>query len=257
MLTLTDIIRKRISALKLLSFHDFMEMALYYPGLGYYTNETDKLGCDGDYYTSPFTGPLFGKLIAKQLEEMWDCMGKGTFTVVEYGAGTGLLCRDILSSLQHNGQLYDHLQYCIIEKSDALRDRQQKILKEKVSWYDYISEIAPIRGCILSNELLDNFAVHVVEMQDELMELFIDESFTEHFKPAPEKVKNYFTMLGIALQKGQRTEVNLEAIQWVQDIAKALQKGFAMTIDYGFSSEQLYSRKAGTLVCYHKHTMNE
>src|SRR4051812_24910945 len=116
---LSDIIIQQIKTGGPISFHDFMEMALYYPQLGYYTSPGDKIGADGDFYTSCNLTALYGAMIARQIEEMWHYLGKKEFTIVEYGAGTGMLCHDILTSLRQNQKLYDKLQYCIIEKSAA------------------------------------------------------------------------------------------------------------------------------------------
>ena len=98
--TLSEIIKNKIREQGPISFHDFMEMALYYPELGYYTSTPDKIGKHGDYYTSPYLTNVFGNVIAKQLEEMWLLTGKKDFTVVEYGAGMGSLCNDILDQLK-------------------------------------------------------------------------------------------------------------------------------------------------------------
>src|SRR6187455_3881577 len=109
--SLEKIIRDKIRSEGPLSFHDFMEMALYYPGLGYYTSSPDKIGKHGDYYTSPYLTNVFGNVIAKQLVEMWILTGKEDFTVVEYGAGMGYLCNDILDQLKHNKEFYKKLKY--------------------------------------------------------------------------------------------------------------------------------------------------
>jgi len=237
-----------------------MEMALYYPDQGYYTSPREKIGTKGDFYTSPFLTCLFGHLIAKQLEEMWRATGGKEFTVVEYGAGTGALCNDILNALKNNQELYDNLRYCIIERSATMREKQKLLENKKLSWYQNIHEIPMITGCIFSNEVLDNFPVHQVIMQDELMEVFVDynNGFLEVLQPAPESLKNYLEELQVVLPKGFRTEINLLAVELIRDIAFALKKGFVLTIDYGFTSPELYcsKRSLGTLACYHKHTVN-
>src|SRR4051812_37220260 len=153
---LKDIIIQKIKDEGPISFRDFMEMALYYPELGYYTSPTDKIGTNGDFYTSSNLTPLFGMMIGKQIEEMWVSLGKEAFTIVEYGAGTGRLCHDILDYLKGNPFLYAQLQYCIVEKSPSMRAKEQCHLPEKVSWHDSINDIPGVVGCVLSNELLDN-----------------------------------------------------------------------------------------------------
>src|SRR5678815_2298613 len=179
-------------------------MALYYPGLGYYTSAPDKIGKHGDYYTSPYLTNVFGNVVAKQLEEMWILTGKKDFTIVEYGAGMGSLCNDIL----------------------------------------------------------DNFSVHKVIMKEnDLKEIFVDydNGFIEVLQPAHEDLKEYFTALAIELPNDFCAEVNLEAIEWIKRISSSLEKGFVLTIDYGYPSSELYQsyHKLGTIVCYNKHTVND
>lgn len=259
-MSLSEIITQKIRKDGPISFRDFMEIALYHPELGYYTSAGDKIGERGDFYTSPYFTSIFGELIGKQLEEMWHLLGRQAFTVVEYGAGTGALCRDILNQLKNNEELYDKLHYCIIEKSPVMREKEKMILPEKVSWYDTIQDIPAITGCILSNEVVDNFSVHQVVMEDELMEVFVDDEngFVERLNPASSALKNYLDQLKVRLPNGFRTEINLQAIEWIEEVAAALKKGFVLTIDYGYPSSELYSRdrSSGTLVCYNKHQVN-
>jgi SAM-dependent MidA family methyltransferase len=200
-------------------------------------------------------------MIGRQLEEMWRILGEKAFTIIEYGAGTGQLCHAILDYLKNNGKLYEELNYCIIEKSLVMREKEKMHLHEKVSWYDSIQEIPAITGCILSNELIDNFAVHQVVMEDELMEVFVDytNGFVELLKPAKQALKDYLAELNVILPQGYRTEINLEATEWIKEIALSLKEGYVITIDYGYPSSGYYSkhRSSGTLVCYNKHKIND
>lgn len=259
---LSDTIIQKIRKDGPVSFRDFMEMCLYYPGLGYYTSGGDKIGKNGDYYTSPHAGPVFGAMIGRQLEEMWNITGRKDFTIIEYGAGTGMLCRDILEYLQENEIFYSQLRYHIIEKSPAMCERQRALLGEKASWIHSINDIPPFTGCVFSNELVDNFSVHRVVMEDELMEIFVDyneKGFVEMLQPAGEALVNYLGELNVILPKGFRTEINLEAIEWLREISHRLEKGYILTVDYGYPSSELYrdSRCEGTLLCYHKHTVSD
>ncbi|HWY12638.1 MAG TPA: SAM-dependent methyltransferase [Bacteroidia bacterium] len=257
---LSEIIKEKILREGPVSFRDFMEMALYYPEMGYYSSAKDKIGFTGDYYTSTTLTPVFGGLIGRQIEEMWRVLGENQFTIVEYGAGTGSLCRSILDFLKNNEKLYTDLKYCIIEKSPVMQEKEKQHLNEKVSWHDSIQTIPEIKGCVLSNELVDNFAVHRIVMEDELMEVFVDHKndFVEILKPASKQLKDYLSELQIELPKGFRTEINLEAIDWMREIATHLKKGYVLTIDYGYPSSELYSehRKQGTLTCFKKHKIN-
>jgi SAM-dependent MidA family methyltransferase len=258
---LPEIIKQRISNEGPISFYNFMEMALYYPGLGYYTGPKDKIGRTGDFFTSSNLTHAFGAMIGKQLEEMWRLLGENEFTIVEYGAGTGALCADILNYLKGNTKMYQQLHYAIIEKSPAMRELEKARVNEKVSWYNSIDELSPVTGCILSNELLDNLSVHRVVMGDELMEIFVDDAdgFVEILRPASEVIKNYVAELNVNLPPGFKTEINLEATEWISHIASSLKQGYVLTIDYGFQSAELYKphRSQGTLLCYQEHQIND
>lgn len=246
------------------SFHDFMEMALYCPGIGYYTSPGEKIGHAGDFYTSPYLTSVFGMLIGKQVEEMWEKINEEDFAIVEYGAGSGILCFDILNYLQNNSRVYNNLTYYIIEKSTVMIEKEKIVLSavaDKVKWINSITGLSGISGCILSNEVVDNFAVHQVVMQDELMEVVVDynEKFIERLKPASVELKDYLARFNIVLPAGYRTEINLEAENWMKEVAAALKRGFVLTIDYGYTAAELYDtqRSAGTLLCYYKHTIND
>src|SRR5659263_708040 len=137
---LSSIIFQKIKQHGPISFCDFMEMALYYPELGYYTSSHEKIGAQGDYYTSSNLTSVFGEMLGKQIEEMWRILGEKEFTVVEMGAGLGLLSGDVLSYLKKSPELYRDLNYCIVEKSPAFRKEQKKRLEtQNVSWYDSVS----------------------------------------------------------------------------------------------------------------------
>lgn len=258
---LAKIIIQKIQKEGPISFHDFMEMVLYYPALGYYNALKITIGKEGDFYTSPHLTSAFGAMIARQIEQMWRITDEEAFTIVEYGAGTGILCHDILDYLKSNKKLYDGLCYRIIEKSAVMKQRQQTHLHEKVSWHNSIHEIPAITGCVLSNELIDNFSVHQVVMEEELMEVFVgyNNGFVELLQPASKVLKEYMAELDVQLPKGFRTEINLEVQEWLKEIAVSLKKGWLLTIDYGCSSAELYSqrRNCGTVVCYNQHQVNE
>jgi SAM-dependent MidA family methyltransferase len=258
---LKEIITEKIENSGPISFRDFMDMCLYYPGLGYYSSAGKKTGTKGDFLTSPYLSPVFGQLIALQLEEMWQQTGKGPFSIVEYGAGTGLLCYHILSHIRERPFFYNSIHYYIIEKRPPGNSEYEYRFPGKVTWCGETDIPGNIQGCILSNELLDNFPVHEVVMKEELQEVWVDyrdHEFREILQPADVKLANYFKELRIELPRGFRTEINDEATRWIQQIAQHLKKGFILTFDYGFPSSELYQpyRGAGNLVCYYQHTAN-
>jgi len=257
---------RRIKSEGPVTFRTFMEMALYEPELGYYTSQKTRIGRSGDFYTSSHLHPAFGIMIGKQIEEMWEIMNKPSdFQIVEMGSGAGYLCKDILDYLK-NRELFNSLNYTIVELNPAMKTSQQNLLTDfsgKIRWVSSIRELNNIKGCILSNELLDAFPMHIIEMNDEIKEIFVstdNEKLTE-IKGAPSTsgITDYIKEFSIELEKGHRTEINLEIKKWLGEINRALTEGFILTIDYGYSSEDYYSedRNKGTLLCYHEHQVTE
>lgn len=240
-----------------ISFERFMTLALYEPQYGYYCSTREKLGFSGDFYTSCTLTPAFGYCIARQLLEMFESMGEEELSIVEYGAGTGELCQSILSYIKANAPAVK-VKYYIIEISGSLRGKQRQKLGSAVEWVDQISVLSPFKGIVLSNELVDNLSFHRVRMKAGLQQCFVDyrnEQFVELWEPASPALKNYFENMRVSLPEGYYAEACLSAGDWVSNIALSLEKGFVMTIDYGYLSGELYaeSRRDGTAVGYKNH----
>ncbi|MGB9700189.1 MAG: class I SAM-dependent methyltransferase [Thermodesulfobacteriota bacterium] len=254
-----------------ITFADFMETVLYHPQEGYYYSAREKIGVQGDYYTSPYLHPIFGNLLARQIRQMWQILDyPSPFYVVEIGAGKGLLCTHILHYCQkHFPELYQELNYLILEKSPFWQKEQKKLLAEffkagkvhQTSLDALIGEANPIMGCIFSNELIDSFPVHLIcQEEGELQEIFVDydgQNFVEvRGKLSTPLLIDYMQNYASPLTEGQRAEVNLKALNWLVEVAFILKRGFLITIDYGYEAEELYhpTRREGTLLCYYRHT---
>jgi SAM-dependent MidA family methyltransferase len=263
--SLRQIIVEEIRSQGPLPFVRFMELCLYHPEYGYYASGRACQGREGDYYTSPTVHPIFGALIGKQLAQMWRIMGGETFEVVEIGGGEGYLCLDVLDYVRrYEPEFYNILCYHMVEISPVVIKRQEELLSdhsEKVIWdaVEHVGEMK-IRGCFLSNELVDALPAHrVVQEAGELEEIYVDLD-NEVLKgipgdPSTPELTEYFQRLGITLAEGQGAEVNLAARRWLQGVAKGLEQGFVVTIDYGYPAQELFSplRKAGTFLCYRDH----
>ncbi|MEK6693123.1 MAG: SAM-dependent methyltransferase [Nitrospirota bacterium] len=270
---LVGIIKERIREGGPISFRDFMELTLYHPEFGYYTSPGEKIGKEGDYYTSPHLTPIFGRLIGKQISEMARLLGVGELSIVEMGAGKGLLAADVLDFLKEEDKdFYGNVGYHIIELSNWLKTKQRDALNEhSVLWHKSLDDLTTgIKGVFISNELVDSFPVHLIIIKEgRLMEIFVDWAegpcgvegrFVETVKdPSTDALRDYFSELGVDLPDDYRTEVNLDALKWIERIGDILEKGFVITIDYGYLSDEIYQayRSGGTLLCYHRHTASE
>ncbi len=267
---LSHVIKQLIREKGKITFRDFMDMALYYPSLGYYTSTGEKIGWSGDFYTSPDVHKTFAVTVMKQLYEM-SSFAKGDLapTIVEVGAGKGKLCADILeSSKERFSSFFRSLKYVIAEKSKEMIASQKTLLHErglihKVSWVaDPFSEYIDF-ALIFSNELMDAFPVHKVIFDgEEWREIYVtlkDDSFVEiSSNLSTPRLGNFLAGLKGPFENGYTTEVNLTAGEWIKSAGNSIGSGFIMTIDYGYPRADYYCDKRceGTLLCYNKHKSN-
>ncbi|RPJ41436.1 MAG: SAM-dependent methyltransferase, partial [Deltaproteobacteria bacterium] len=258
---LREILVARIQSQERISFAEFMGLALYHPVHGYYNSLREIIGPEGDYFTSPGVHPVFGKLLARQLSQMWEILGRPSpFFLIEIGAGKGLLCSDILShSRDFFPEFFKSLRYLLGDQSPAMREKQRALLEGFHPWVEWLDSRDLLdaeekyAGCVLSNELIDSFPVHIIQQSEgRLQEVFVtlrDGSFAETLgNPSSPALAEYLRLYGAPLQEGQRAEVNLQALTWLEKANRALERGFILTIDYGFEAEALYapSRRDGT-----------
>ena len=257
-------IKRRIHERGKITFAEFMEIALYGPQGGYYTGQ-ERIGADGDYYTSPAVHPVFGALMAVQLYQMWrliDCPAR--FTVLELGAGNGLLCRDIVSYASKLPDGFeDSLRYVCLDRRSATpiengMPKTRRVLAKGVP-------VRGLQGCVISNEYLDAFAVHQVQMTDVgLKEVYVGWNGNSLVELTAElssrDLASRLDELDINLVEGQTAEINLELDRWSEEVSAALDRGFVLTIDYGRTAPDLYDsdhRLRGTLVTYQQHVQTD
>jgi SAM-dependent MidA family methyltransferase len=262
-----------------ITFERFMELALYHPVEGYYTRRAGLIGPKGDFYTAPRLSPVFGELVGRQIAEFWEKLGAPSeFQVVEMGAGQGLLAGDILTYLQKaDPTLWTALGYTIVEISEPLKMAQRRRLESLPQGADLLASVGwrtladftkgEVKGCFVSNELLDAFPVHLVTIEDgQWREIYVTLSesleFEEIVGPLSDPaLASYFERLGMAAGKygeGYRTEVNLRMLNWLEEVAFGLEQGYILTIDYGYPAAQRYNplRRDGTLQCYSQHQVH-
>jgi SAM-dependent MidA family methyltransferase len=239
-------------------FSRFMELALYAPGLGYYTAGPRKFGQDGDFITAPELSTLFGRTLARQLLEI---MEASTPHILELGAGSGKLALDILSELEQLGTLPET--YSILEVSADLRDRQQTLIFEKLPhlasrmrWLDALPDT--ISGAVIGNEVLDALPMHLLHWSDEkVLELGVS-IINNHFVWQDRLLVNA-SLLAIAqtlnVPDGYLSEISLAARGLIASLCERMDKGALLFIDYGFGAHEYYhpQRSRGTLMCHYRH----
>ena len=269
---LTALIRHQIdSAGGAISFARYMELALYTPGLGYYSGGAARFGATGDFVTAPEISPLFGRTLARQAAEV---MVASAPEVMEFGAGSGVLAAQLLQELELLGTPCER--YQIVELSGALRAQQQATLQQqaphlahRVQWLDSLP--AHISGCVIANEVLDAMPAHWVTWRDaafvfdgafdgtlqERCVVWGEAGFTTREQPASGALREAMRALAgqYKLADGYTSEINLAAGAWINALAPRLDQAMLLLIDYGFAAREFYhpQRSSGTLRAHHRH----
>lgn len=241
-----------------LPFEEFMDVALYAPGLGYYAAGNTKFpepdGHQGDFTTAPEMTPLFGRALARQVAQVLE--RSNSRQVLEFGAGSGALAASLIPALRDLG--IEPI-YTIVELSADLRERQKTRLAglgAMVTWLDHLPGL--FEGCVLANEVLDAMPVTAFRWNEQgrLMEKGVgaDHPFGWRERPATPALQDTVLQRMPALP-GFASEINLRAEAWVRHLGEWLNKGAALLIDYGFPQREYYhpQRAQGTLMCHFRH----
>jgi SAM-dependent MidA family methyltransferase len=252
-----------------MTFSRYMQHCLYHPEFGYYMQERERTGVQGDYFTSADLHPIFARLVARQAAEMWELLGRPvTFTWVEMGAGRGLLARDFLRfAAKTFSEFSAALDYVAIEPGQRRRENILARTAEeglRLRCCESLEELNALTGCFFSNELVDAFPVSVITRSGgKLKEIYVTaegEALREKLGPISDSaVASALARYAAQLEEGSRVEVSLAAAQWIRAVADKLTRGFGLTIDYGDVAERLYtrSRPRGTLLAYRRHSTSE
>ena len=245
---------------KPIGFDVFMNFALYSPGLGYYRSSTDIFGHQGDFITAPETSDLFGYSVAKQCAQIIN----GSADILEFGAGSGVLASQILFQLGRLKSLPK--KYYIMELSGQLKQQQKqtilRVLPELIDRVEWLTELpTDFSGVVIANEVLDAIpAKRLIFSGGRFVELgvdFIDGNF--QWKSLDEPYTKSLTSLPVNCDEGYTTEVNLQALAWIDSLYSVMTKGTVLLIDYGMDRNEYHhpQRKDGTLRCYYKHKASE
>ncbi len=258
-------IREKIRACGPVSFAWFMEQALYHPMHGYYSSGRARIGRAGDYFSNVSVGPLFGRLMARQFAEMWEKLGRpNEFKIVEQGAHEGDFARDVMEAVRdsHPG-FFEQLRYAIVEPVPLLQSRQTEALskfRDKVEWTESLKATPPFRGVHFSNELIDAMPVHLLKWTGkEWLERHVAEKenvFTFVELPLSRgDLRQRTQLIPLPLPDGYETEINLQALEWIEALSQKLEAGFVVAVDYGLSREEFFAphRHRGTLQSYANH----
>ncbi len=271
------VIAQRIRDRGPLTVAEFMSIALYHPEHGYYTASPRRTGRGGDFHTSVDTGPLFGRLLARQFAEMRQVLdapvqgipGDAGFDLVEAAAADGQLARDILAGAAEDAPGFvESIRLHLVEASPAARARHRDVLGPFAALLTSSSARLPdaVHGVIYANELLDALPVHaVIGTPAGPAERYVALApgtdgdapvFIEQAGPLSNPaIGRHLAALGVALEPGQRAEVNLSALAWLTRACSALHRGFLVLIDYGYEAGELYSpaHGLGTLAAIASH----
>ena len=269
-----------------ITFAQFMQACLYSPRGGFYSGRGNRISTH--FGTSPTSHPAFGALIARQLEQMWHLLGDlPVFHVIEVGSGDGSLARSIVDACRRTAPRFAEALYYVaadyepgwLQSLEPASDHTFDLAKGTGDWTSSsrqgaISGIQRVKtegvrafrnvvGCILCNELVDNFPVHRFAIQGgRVKEVFVtsvEGKLTEVLdEPSSPGIEERLTSLGISLAEEYRGEVNLAIEDWAGQLSRALDRGFILTIDYGQLAADLYSPQnaQGTLVCYNRHVVS-
>jgi SAM-dependent MidA family methyltransferase len=234
---LLSLVRDSIRERGPLSFAEYMQQVLYHPSLGYYASAESPIGPRGDYFTSVSATRLFGRMLARVLSNWRRELGEAPFSVYEFGAHHGQLRADVLNEIED-------LKYQTFEFADPVPPR--------------------LRGCVLSNELLDALPFHRVKVVGgRWQELFVDatpQGLT--FRPGPlshPELEAQLAELPAHLMEGYETEVSLGALEWLRQVTTRLEAGFLLSIDYGHDTVEYFAprRARGGLRCYYRHQLSD
>jgi SAM-dependent MidA family methyltransferase len=262
MRTVLEEVHERIRAGGSLPFEAFMRLALYHPEGGYYATRVP--GSGGDYGTSPSLTPWFGRLVARELNGMWEAMGRpDRFTVVEVGAGRADLAAGVLACAGDLGDFGASLRWRFVEHFEEISHLQRRRLGALAASAEWSRQLAPDPhdragcGCVLAHEVLDNFPVHVLEVTEsgDVCEVYVAAErsrLVEHLGPLSDPaLVTAADAAASRLSPGHRLEVSVDVEGWMGEAAAAVAGGYLLIVDYGDVEPDLWLRNPrGTMVTY-------
>ncbi len=246
-------------------FSRHMELCLYHPELGYYSRNAEQFGKAGDFYTSSDVHAVFGRLLARQFEEMWRVLGSpAEIRIVELGPGRGLCAQDVLAWAEKKFPDFLHaLRLVLVESSPALRTRlEQRFTSHMAAGKVAVAETIESasfgeNAIVFANEFFDALPVEVLDHRGELRIGVDGPKLAEQFVPPSPEVLEYADRYSVQPEEGERVEVPLMAQKYMTRVAEKLKRGFVIAIDYGYTRDELLAgRHRGTVTAYRRHTVS-
>jgi len=249
-----------------IDFEHYMQLALYAPGLGYYSGGKQKFGEQGDFITSPEVSPLFAQTLANPVAKVLKTLPNTHAAIIEFGAGSGKLAADLLLALDAQQQLPTY--YFIIELSAELQARQQQTLKQsvphlfdRVHWLSSLPD-EPLNAVVIANEVLDAMPVKRFSLQHNKISLLgvevVDKQLSLCYQEANKKIIKKINRLAINfdyVDDAYTSEINIQINPWIKSLSQCIEKGAVYIIDYGYPRSEYYSsdRHMGTFMGYYRH----
>jgi SAM-dependent MidA family methyltransferase len=281
--TLRQKIEQEIRECGPIAFSRYMELCLYDPDLGYYSRNAEQFGNAGDFYTSSDVHAVFGRLLARQFEEMWRALGSpAQIEILELGPGRGLFAQDVLDwSEKKFPDFFRALHYRLVETSSALRKRLQAALERhfaagktslssaSLTLGESTTSVVPNNATlaraqalevpiiVFANEFFDALPVDVLSPQGELRISEKDGRLLETWNAASPEGVEFLDLYSVHPEAGERIEASLIAQRYMSQIAATVKRGFMIAIDYGYTrQEQLAGRHRGTITAYRQHSVS-
>jgi SAM-dependent MidA family methyltransferase len=246
-------------------FSRYMELCLYEPELGYYSRPQEKFGKGGDFYTSSDVHAVFGRLLARQFEEMWRALGSpGEMTLVELGPGRGLFAQDVLAwSEKKFPEFFHALHYVLREQSPALCSRLNTIVSRYINQGrarvpesgESLASIVQSAGIVFANEFFDALPVDILSARGALRVGARGGRFLEEWASASGEELEFLDQHAVHPDDQERVEATLGGPRLMAEVARAMKCGFVVAIDYGYTREELFAgRHRGTVMTYWRHS---
>ncbi|MGZ4815047.1 MAG: class I SAM-dependent methyltransferase [Terriglobales bacterium] len=269
-MTLREYIENEIRSNGPMPFSRYMEICLYgEPGSppGFYTRQREQFGKAGDFYTSSDVHAVFGRLLARQFEDMWRVLERpAEIDLIELGPGRGLFAQDVLDWAEKKyPEFASTIRYRLVETSASLRKRLgERFADRKNVWvHGFPSEAFRDSGqhvIVFGNEFFDAIPTEVLDHRGKLFIDFEDGRFTERFQPPAAELISFAQQYAVAPQEHERVDVPLRAQSYMSELAQLLRPrtGFAVIVDYGYVQEEMFAgRHLGTVTAFRQHTISD